>query len=452
MGSASAATFVHLSDIHFGQERDGGDVKINEDVKDRLIEDAKIEIAKLGRRASGIIVTGDIAYSGKSDEYKVAGMWLDRLAEAVGCTKVDVQLIPGNHDIDRDKITIAIECILDAIRDKGHATLDPLLDNESDCALLYTRFEAYRDFAYDYDSELDIKGGIANSGLVHLAERRSIRFVRLNSALICSKMDDEGRLILGKRQQVLPRVTGEEIVLLVHHPLSWYQDSEEARKYIRKRARVVISGHEHFPGLIVEKVDDERDLLMLAAGATNPGKVDEVYTYKYNILTFEWDEENDSLAVSINPRSWNADDVDFQRDDKFMEGKDERQVLASPNFRGASKPSANTKAISSDPENVPKVIASPPLQPEDTTVDGGVKQTEDPTVDEKILQLVFFRELTEGERLQVFVALGAISKDFGSVLDHAMQRRLFRLLIKRGHRNAIEEIVSAAGKKKGTMQ
>ena len=51
--------FVHLSDIHFGQES-GGSIWIHNDVKERLIEDVGLAVKGLeAGRASGIIVTGD---------------------------------------------------------------------------------------------------------------------------------------------------------------------------------------------------------------------------------------------------------------------------------------------------------------------------------------------------------------------------------------------------------
>lgn len=56
--------FVHLSDIHFGQEK-GGDLYINDDVKERLIDDVRQLAAQLpSGKVAGLIVTGDIAYAG----------------------------------------------------------------------------------------------------------------------------------------------------------------------------------------------------------------------------------------------------------------------------------------------------------------------------------------------------------------------------------------------------
>lgn len=457
------AIFVHLSDIHFGQERNGGDVAVNTDAKQRLIDDARAEVAKLGVKASGVIVTGDIAYSGKEREYQDAAKWLAQLTTAIGCERVNVQMVPGNHDIDRDKISVPIGFMLDSIREKGDAVLDPLLDCTEGCDLLYSRFEAYRDFALDYECELDLNGQISSGGRLELAKGRSIKFVRLNSALICSRKDDEGKLILGKRQRVLPEEEGEEIIVLVHHPLNWFQDSETARNYLRSRARVLISGHEHFPKLEIDSVEDGRDLLLLAAGATTPEQVVKDYTYKYNILMFEWDEDSDALAVTINPRIWDENVTRFRHDNAFMEGKADRQVLASPNFRRAPKPTdapPTDRIASNELSKLEPVITSsaaempPDSSPNAVDLDADASSTEpSPTLDQRLLQLRFFQELPEGERLRALVDLEAIPCDLKGRLDHAMERRLFRMLIKQGKAQAIEQRLAAAiAKERGDIQ
>ena len=59
-----SAVFVHVSDIHFGQERDHS-IHIHNDVKMQLIEDAAEVVAGLPTGiAQGILVTGDIAQTG----------------------------------------------------------------------------------------------------------------------------------------------------------------------------------------------------------------------------------------------------------------------------------------------------------------------------------------------------------------------------------------------------
>ena len=134
--------FVHLSDIHFGQEK-GGQIKIHDDIKDCLIEDVKLVAKSLeSGRAAGIIVTGDIAFGGRVEEYTAAAAWLDKIAEAVGCDIFDIQVVPGNHDIDRDKITSLTEVMLEKIVAEGETALDSFLDRDTDRELLFQRFSA----------------------------------------------------------------------------------------------------------------------------------------------------------------------------------------------------------------------------------------------------------------------------------------------------------------------
>ena len=101
------AVFIHVSDIHFGQEKDDR-IHIHADVKQQLITDAKEVVSKIaGGTAHGILVTGDIAQTGRWSEYEAAGIWLDELAASVGVQIHRVQMVPGNHDLDRTKLSFA---------------------------------------------------------------------------------------------------------------------------------------------------------------------------------------------------------------------------------------------------------------------------------------------------------------------------------------------------------
>lgn len=480
-GGILRSVFVHLSDIHFGQERDGGTNAVNSDAKERLIEDARAQVAKIGCVASGVIVTGDIAFSGQVHQYEMAAHWLAELTDAIGCGRTDVQLVPGNHDVDRRKITNTIDSVLYSMREGGDSWLDRHLDNEGDCEALYGRFDAYKGFALDYRCELDLSGGISKSAKLDLAPGRAIRFVRLNSALICSSHPEEGKLILGARQRMFPIEPGVEIIVLSHHPLNWFQDSEKARKYLRGRARVFISGHEHFPNLDIVDVEDGCQLMMLAAGATAPDEINEKFTYKYNILTFEWDGQHDALAVTIDPRTWNPDMARFERDDAFMEGRDERQVLASPNFRGAPIPiidaptreapvelieepspeqAAATAAISE--QNVTVTVAAAELVAAEPFVEDSIvaprptveeialppEPEAEPSQDVRDLQLRFFQTLSANARLEAFRAFSGAGQLRGSI-DHAMERRLFRRAVRQGKAPEIKQMLDAKENERG---
>jgi 3',5'-cyclic AMP phosphodiesterase CpdA len=287
--------FIHLSDIHFGQER-GGVVVVHDDAKARLIEDLAAMVEGLSeKKAAGVIITGDIAYSGKADEYKIAAHWLDKVAAAAKCAITDIMVVPGNHDIDRDEISSSAEWQLSEIQTKGETVLDKFLANERDRTVLYARFTAYIPFAEAYNCSMDCQGGLASKRVVELAPGRSLLFMGLNSALVCKVKDREGELLLGARQRVLPVQPGQELVVLCHHPLRWLQDSDDARRFVQSRARVFISGHEHKPAVQVDPIEAGCDLMTLEAGATVPPAAEGPFTYTYNIIEFAWEPVDDRL-------------------------------------------------------------------------------------------------------------------------------------------------------------
>jgi hypothetical protein len=430
--------YIHLSDIHFGQEV-GGDRITHDDVKERLIEDAARQIKEHGGgTAAGIIVTGDAAYAGKANEYEAAGAWLDRLTAAVNCSRTAVQVVPGNHDIDRGGISHGCKLMLDQVIAHGEAKLDSFLESKLDCELLYAKFAAYRPFAEGYDCALDHSGGPASDRTVELAPGRVIRFIGLNSALICSANDVEGRLLLGAAQRVLPRTPGEELVVLCHHPLNWLQDSDEARRYVRNRARVFVSGHEHNPSLKVDNIREGCDLMMLAAGAAVPPKADGGFTYCYNVLIFDWDANTDGLKVTIVPRCWSEEDKDFEADDIRLGRAKPTVSLGCPNFRLAPRPAqvAAAPAQISQPEATPEEYK--PMIVVHEKADGGRAMANS----FQMVLLKFFRDLSPAQRLTILVDLKVLPADFRDNLTIEMERRVVDSLLNTGRLSELEDAIS----------
>lgn len=447
-------TYVHLSDIHFGQER-GADLIINKDAKERLIDDAQELVQRhVDGPAKGIIVTGDIAFGGKAKEYDDAGEWLDRLAKAVGCPPTAVKLVPGNHDIDRDRISASCEYLIDEIIKGGEAKLNAYLKNEDDQRALYARFASYHPFALAYQCPLHKIDGIASDSYEELAPGRRIRFFGLNSALICSPKDEEGNLILGAAQRVLPTEPGVELVVLCHHPLPWLQDSDDARKYVRSRARVFISGHEHEPKLTIDEVETGSDLLMLASGATVPPKVENGYTYTYNLLTFDWSADGDKLSVEVVPRAWNDEAKRFEADDVRLGGHQPKNFLGSPNFRRAPRPVGRPAA-----EEPASPLVGPSIVPNDLQTEenrdtrpasvGGEEHdqpqmhaAEDRMSDSfDLILLKFFRDLTTAQRLKVLVELDALPDDWNEDMTLMMERLLIEDLVRNGRLSDLEKAI-----------
>jgi len=440
------AVFVHVSDIHFGQEKDDR-VHIHADVKQQLIADARDVVANIASGvAHGILVTGDIAQSGKWDEYEEAGKWLDELAANIGVEIHCVQMVPGNHDLDRSKLSFSGKHILDHVRAGGTKEYEDILNNSTDRAALFARFEDYGRFSFGYDCPLNNEGAFASEMEVTLAPGRAIRFIRLNSSLLChgDERDEDPELMIGARQFTIPRTNGVENVVLVHHPLNWYKDEAQVRDYIRSRARVFISGHEHDPKVSVDNVEPGCDVMMLAAGATVPYRSNEVFTFTYNIIEFDWDEEIDGLSVTMHPRAWNTQRTCFEADDKRLGGKEPNFRLASPFFRKAARPNAPTTVPLIDAVDVignvfslEPTIEMVPMAP----LEGGTQSMLPKEDGYETARLRFFRDLFEGERVRILVELNALPENSNERMTQGLERRLFDMLVRDGKLGKVENMI-----------
>jgi hypothetical protein len=444
------AVFVHISDIHFGQERDER-LHIHTDVKDQVIADAAQVVAALPSGvAHGILVTGDIAFAGVPGEYQEAGVWLDRLAAAVGCERFRIQMVPGNHDLDRTKMSYGASQVLNLIRAGGATEYEKMMANTLDRGSLFARFEAYGRFCEGYDCPLDVEGRFATNIVVTLAPGRTIRFIRWNSALLCTgeENDEQPELMIGARQFVVPRAAGEETVVLIHHPLHWCKDSKDAATYLKSRARVLISGHEHNPDVRIEAVDDETELMILAAGATVPSKSNEVYNFSYNVLVFDWDQATDRLAVTVHPRAWDPVKTAFKADSSRLKADSRRYVLKSPNFANGKPVPCDvmTSDDSGGAASAPSIEIAPALDANGTeiaAVDSKGERVMPPPVAAgyPAILLRFFRDLREGERLKVLTDLGAIQELSDQRINQALERKLLDWLVNQGRLEQIREMI-----------
>src|ERR1035438_1666031 len=93
-------TFVHLSDIHFVDRDHGTQFDLDQQIRRALLDDLVLKPAD-GANYDGVLITGDIAFGGKQEEYKCAQEWLDKVFAQTGTAAANTYMVPGNHDVDR---------------------------------------------------------------------------------------------------------------------------------------------------------------------------------------------------------------------------------------------------------------------------------------------------------------------------------------------------------------
>jgi hypothetical protein len=433
--------FLHFSDIHFGQEDRLGTLEINNDVRSEVLVDCRrvIEEGLVGRGVDAIVVTGDIAQQGLESEFKQAVDWLDQVTEIVGCTRTNVHVIPGNHDVDQTLTGRAAKTVQEQIRALPPSQIPAYmkeLSKDSDNPLL-RKFTDYRAFAEAYGSDfLSTERPVA----IHsheLTENKSLRFIGLCSVLVSDKADDVGNMVLGPSQYVIPREGRFEDVYMMHHPLNWYMDCGDITPYVSSRARVLLTGHEHAPALKKIVNDDGWEQLHIAAGALNPPRQSTGYTFSYSWIEFGHGFEDgfEVINVTVYPRIWTSS-TRFGPDKAKTEGQlsVRIQLKVAPQQSLVTSPIVGTLLENSaltQPEQEEE-IAMPTSEPlPDRVTDQEGFDT---------LRFLFWRYLARKARQEVLVDLGLLLPS-ARVLPEAYEKQAFELAVDQNKLGALWDAI-----------
>src|SRR5690606_30590030 len=114
-GDGPVMRVLHLSDFHF-RASTTWDAST---VLGRLSVDIERQILQEGLAPDIIVLTGDIAYSGKAEEYDLARAWITKEllpAARVGADRLVI--VPGNHDADRGRVDFVARQIGKGLRDE----------------------------------------------------------------------------------------------------------------------------------------------------------------------------------------------------------------------------------------------------------------------------------------------------------------------------------------------
>jgi UDP-2,3-diacylglucosamine pyrophosphatase LpxH len=259
--------WLHLSDFHLRSS-----LEWSQDVVLRsLLED-------VGARFSGsqapdlLFITGDVAFSGSAEEYRLAEDFIHRLQEAASVPPERLFIIPGNHDIERSLEE-------DAFRGAHHTLssgleVDRFLSNDGRRRTLFRRQVAFRAFANRVAPPSSPYSDVSFAHWKH-ARVGPIQVVALllDSAWLAEGGDaDAGRLLVGERQVIDAYAASPRPALafgLVHHPFAWLKNFEQVpvETLLLERVNIMLRGHVHAADLRAVQALEGR-LTFFTAGAT----------------------------------------------------------------------------------------------------------------------------------------------------------------------------------------
>lgn len=261
---------LHLSDLHFtaGQSWDADPVL-------RALAQFIGKEARMGLTPDLVIITGDLAFAGKAEEYQLAQSWLEQ--ELWPALKVDLPrdrllLVPGNHDVDRSQVGQGVRHIQNGLlKAQTQEEIASLMKDENERQFLLKRHAAYLEFYRGWLSESQTLPWWQRS--IEIRGQR-LHVAGLDSAWMACGDEDRGQLLLSRwqiNQTVVTRKAEEANwrIALLHHPWDYLAelDIHESRQTIHLHRDLLLRGHLHQPqSERVVPPDPTRTCLELAAG------------------------------------------------------------------------------------------------------------------------------------------------------------------------------------------
>lgn len=214
---------VQLSDFHFGKELQANSCKRADDILETIKTNIKSGTVLL-------LVTGDIAYSGKKNEYRSASLFFDYLVEQLGKLEYHskVYILPGNHDV----------------QDPRKST-ERFADSQYDLDI--KKMASFYEFANKYDNRFVLG---QPEPITFEVEGTPVSISGFNSAPLSTIVgDDKGFHLLRTAQCGLLDNTPDSglHIFASHHGPEWFRDNDRLslERLLSDSIDFAFFGHEH---------------------------------------------------------------------------------------------------------------------------------------------------------------------------------------------------------------
>ena len=250
-----------------------------------------------------VLVTGDIVFSGKADEYLMAEDFFNDLQSASGVPVNRIFCVPGNHDVDRERQELCF--VGGRTKLSSPNQVDKLLAGGEDLATLLTRQENFRQFQSTFFA--DQNSTLTEDGLGYVSritfDDIKLAIIGLNSAWLAEGgPDDHGKLLVGERQVInalrATRNQGDDphiVIGMAHHPLGWLQefDQRPVHTLVEENFDFFHCGHLHEPNTFLSEPGGS-GCLTVAAGAAFESRE---YRNSYSIIKLDLRQGTRSVQV-----------------------------------------------------------------------------------------------------------------------------------------------------------
>lgn len=386
-----------------------------------------------------VVVTGDIAYAGKKDEYLLAKKFFEELMACIKArvsekTVVHIVTVPGNHDGDFKNSSGARRALIENVianQEIDNSVVDVITAPQKE----YFLFENSLPQNFTVFSDPLWKQQAVTIG------DKVIAISAINVSWMSQVPEEPGKLVFPVEQYVEHAKSPADLrIALIHHPLNWYSQAtyHPLRDLCRSQFEIVMSGHEHTSNATLARDLDLGENLMLECGALWPHKnlTDSVFsvisldlsTDQFAKVTFAWKEncymptKGDAVWDSFEP-------LPKRKNEAFALASEFRKRLEDI---GATFTHPNKeKLVLSDIYVHPELTEIDPSVENSETVSGKVFATQIATIKNAILRgedqigkTALLHTLYQNYLNIGFIPLLVSGKDIGNTTDEQFQRKL----------------------------
>ena len=195
-----------------------------------------------------LIVSGDISFSGTSDQFNVARQFIDTLVLGLR-TELQIAIagpiiVPGNHDCDFTLQGDIRPTLMKTIS-QTVSTLDPDGDQVREISKVHNEFFGFEKLYSGVQRE-----GAARLYYSHVYESggKSILIHCFNTAWVSGLPETQGNICFPSHVNVKALEDRPMLsVSVFHHPYEWFEPTNrrQFRKVIERMSDIVLTGHEH---------------------------------------------------------------------------------------------------------------------------------------------------------------------------------------------------------------
>jgi len=309
---------LHLSDLHISNDNYLNKVEL---IANACSFDIKHESYIY------IVLSGDIAQSGRKEEYAKAKEFIQLLKERIkpknSLLSINIVLVPGNHDCCFDNVKTTRELIVNSCR------TDIITEDD-----YYSDAMAVQDNYWNFYQE--IHGNVPTDRLSYKREFQphidsKIVFHCYNSSWMSEKNETYGKIVIPENK-FLNSNNGEFVISLFHHPLDWLSPNTKNNNKLRfeehliKTSNIVLYGHEHDKGKSKSISQKGNSVVFCGAKAFQKDKETET-----GFAYYEIDIVDKSTTVKVYKWDLNRFVVEFEENYSIIE-KAKRDFLLRKEF------------------------------------------------------------------------------------------------------------------------